>query len=135
MGAALFDFKEEKIMKKMHEMSMGELAGCIGKIAKPAERLFSDNAVIEALKTVRETVHEGMTMEAAFSLFVSILFPVLTDGKHKKDSYAIVTALSDAETAVEDRNGLEVMRDMFMIFLVDKDVESIFRPCIEARGK
>jgi hypothetical protein len=39
------------------------------------------------------------------------------------------------QTAEEvlERNGLEMMRDMFVVFALDKDVESLFRPCNKAR--
>ena len=121
-------------MKKLHEMSMGDLSVCIGKIARPAERLFGDAAVIDALKEVRERMPEKATVEMAMSLFVTILFPVLTDKKHKKDCYAILEALSDSEEAVENRNGVEVMGEMFAVFMRDRDVETIFRPGLEVRS-
>lgn len=122
-------------MKKIHEMNANELTACICKIAAPAERVFTDGAVIDALDTMRGRIPEDVTIDLAFSLFVRDVVPALTGKEHKDDTYAIMAALCD-ETVDEvmERNGLEVMRDMFVIFALDKDVEGIFRPCGKARS-
>ena len=121
-------------MKRIHEMNAAELTTCICKIAEPSERIFSDGAVIDALDTMRGRVPENVTIETAFGLFAKEVVPVLTGDAHRKDTYEIVAALCEQTVEeVEQRNGLEVMRDMFYIFALEKDVEGIFRPCNQAR--
>lgn len=122
-------------MKKISEMTAGELTACICKMAEPAEKLYSDNAVIEALESFRSRIPDNATLETTFSIFTGTMIPVLTGKKHKADVYAILAALCD-QTAeeVEKRNGVEVMRDLFIVFALDKDVETLFRPCFETRG-
>lgn len=122
-------------MKKISEMTMNELTVCLCKLAEPASNLFSDAAVTEALKEMRERAPEKCPLDVAFSLFTTIAVPVLTDEKHAQDTHAILAALDNV--SVEDigsRNGLEVIKDMFLVFAVDKDVETIFRPCAQARA-
>lgn len=122
-------------MKKIAEMTMNELTACISKLSDPAERLFSDNVVIETLEDFRKQIPEKANVQTAFSLFMSVVLPVLTDEKHKKDTYAILNAMCGEEAMdIEARNGLEVMRDLFVVFALEKDVETLFRPGCEARG-
>ena len=121
-------------MKKIHEMNASELTALICRIAEPAERIFTDGAVINALDTMRTRVPEDVTIELAFSLFVREVVPVLTGESHRKDTYAIMAALCEQTIEeVLERNGIEMMRDMFVVFALDKDVESLFRPCGKAR--
>lgn len=123
-------------MKKIAEMTANELIAFICKIAGPAENLFSDGAVMESLKEMKERIPENATVETVFSMFTAIMFPRLTGEAHKKDTFAILAALDGVSVEeIEGRNGLETMRDMFVVFVVDRDVETIFRPCAEARGK
>lgn len=121
-------------MKNITEMTAAELSACIGRIAGPAQRIYSDRATIDALEAFRERMPEKVTAETAMSLFVTTVYPVLTGKEHKKDAYAILEALCEGEKT-ENRNGLEVMRDLFVIFVKDREVEAIFRPGVEARGE
>lgn len=123
-------------MKKISEMTMSELSRCMCAIAEPAERLFSDGAVTEAFAEANEKIGEKAPVKTAFSIFSAVLFPVLTGEKHKQDTYAILSALTDQKAEeIENRNGVEVMRDLFAIFVVDGEVQSMFQPCAEVRRK
>lgn len=120
-------------MKRIHEMTMAELSVCLCKMAEPAERIFSDGAVIDALREMRNRMSEKTTVDTAVSIFAAVLFPVLMSDAHKQDAYAILDAMG--ATVKADTNGLEAMRDLFVVFVRDRDVESLFRPCAEARCK
>ena len=121
-------------MKKISEMTMNELTMCLSKMAEPASNLFRDAAVTEALKEMRDRAPEKCTIEMAFSLFTTIVVPVLTGEKHIQHTHAILAALDGVSAAeIGKRNGLETLKDMFLVFAIDKDVESIFRPCVQAR--
>ena len=123
-------------MKKISEMTACELSVCLCKIAEPAEKLLSDSAVIEALDGFRNAIPEKASVATAFSLFTTMLVPKLMDKKHQKDVYSILAAI-DGVTGedVQKRIGLETVRDMFVVFAMERDVETIFRPACEARGK
>ena len=120
-------------MKRIHEMTMAELSVCLCKMVEPAERIFSDGAVIDALREMRNRLPEKTTVDTAVSIFAAVLFPVLMSDAHKQDAYAILDALGAPVQA--DTNGLEALRDLFVVFVSDREVESLFRPCAEARGK
>ena len=122
-------------MKKISEMNMAELTACICKLSGPAEKLFSDGAVIDALDDFRNRIPENATIETAFSLFMAAVLPVITSDEHKMHTYAILSALCDQPVeGIEARNGLEVMRDLFLVFAMERDVETIFRPGCQGRG-
>lgn len=123
-------------MKKISEMTACELSVCLCKIAEPAEKLLSDSAVIEALDGFRNAIPEKASVSTAFSLFTTMLVPKLMDKKHQKDVYSILAAIDGVTVEdVQKRNGLETVRDMFVVFAMERDVETIFRPACEARGK
>lgn len=121
-------------MKKLSEMTANELLTCIAEVADPAERIYSDCAVIEALDEYTKKLQEKPDATKALSLFTKILLPKLM-GKHSDDAYTIVGALN-GKTAEEigAANGRDVLRDMFVIFGLERDIEGLFRPCCEARG-
>ena len=123
-------------MKKISEMTACEISVCLCKIAEPAEKLLSDSAVIEALDGFRNAIPEKVSVATAFSLFTTMLVPKLMDKKHQKDVYSILAAIDGVTVEdVQKRNGLETVRDMFVVFAMERDVETIFRPSCEARGK
>lgn len=123
-------------MKKIAEMNASELSACLCQIAEPAEKLLSDSAVIEALDGFRNAIPEKASVATAFSLFTTMLVPKLMDKKHQKDVYSILAAIDGVTVEdVQKRNGLETVRDMFVVFAMERDVETIFRPACEARGK
>ena len=50
--------------------------------------------------------------------------------------YAILGALNDVDGGeIKQRNGVEMMRDMFKAFVLDGDLAGIFRPGCEVRGE
>lgn len=123
-------------MKKISEMNANELTTCLCKLAEPSEKLMSDGAVVEALDELRKAIPEKADVATVFSLFTSIVVPRLMDEKHQKDTYAVLAAIDGvAVEEIEKRNGLEVLRDVFVSFVMERDVETIFRPGCEARGK
>ena len=125
-------------MKNFNEMNAEVLMDCIAKLSDPAERIFMDGAVIDALDSYRKqmTPAEGekVNVDKAFSLFVKMVMPVLM-GAHKADTYDIMGVMRD-QTAdeVKQSNGGEVMRDIFVVFALQRDVEGLFRPGCEVRG-
>lgn len=122
-------------MKKLSEMTMNELSACLCKMASPAQALFSDGMVLEAFDGVQEVLNEQTTVSDALGIFTGVLLPVLTDDKHKADTYAILAAQNGQSVEeIEARNGYEVVRELFSIFMVERDVQTIFRPCAQARG-
>lgn len=123
-------------MRKIETMTANELSVCICKMVGPAERLLSDGAVREALDDMRDAIGKEASVEKAFSAFSTILYPVLGGEAHKDDTFEVLAALDGVSAdEIANRNGLEVMRDVFIAFVVDKDVQTIFRPCMEARAK
>lgn len=123
-------------MRTIPEMNANDLSVCLCKMADPAERLLSDEAVREAIDNMREHLKDKVTIEKAFSLFTTILYPVLAGDAHKDDTFAVLAALDDVTVEeIGDRNGLEVMRDMFRAFVINTEIVTIFRPCAEVRGE
>ena len=113
-----------------------ELSACLCQIAEPAEKLLSDSAVIDALDGFRKDIPEKSDVATAFSLFTTMVVPKLMDKKHQKDVYSILAAIDGvAVEEIHKRNGLETIRDMFVVFAMERDVETIFRPACEARSK
>lgn len=123
-------------MKKISEMTMAELSACLCKMAPAADRLFSDGAVCEAFDEMKARMNEKTTVQDAVSMFTGIMFPVLMGEKHKQDCYDILHALGSGDGKEnEGRNGIEVLHELFTVFVIDGDVQSMFRPCTEIRGK
>lgn len=123
-------------MKKLSEMNAREMSVCICKLAENAEKLFNDGAVVEALDALRESFPEETNVPTAFSLFTSILVPKLLSDEHTKETYAILAAIDGVTVEeIEKRNGLEIIRDLFIVFVTERDVETIFRPGCEVRRK
>lgn len=123
-------------MKKISEMNMTDLSAMLCQIAAPAERLFSDGAVCAAFDEMHNRMGDGQTVKTAFSLFATVMMPVLMSEAHKADTCAIMAILCDGDAkAIENANGLETMRDMFRVFVMEGDVEAIFRPGAEIRGE
>lgn len=122
-------------MKKIHEMPMGDLSVCLCKMAAAADNLFADAAVCEAFDEVKRLIGDEAPANVAVSLFASIMMPVLMNEKHKRDTFAILGALGcGTSDEIEQRNGIEVLHDLFTVFVIDGDVQSLFRPCAEMRS-
>lgn len=123
-------------MRKIEELTAIELSECLCKIAEPAENLFSDVTVRNALDEFKTTMPEKATWKQALSVFASVLYPVLSGEKHRFDVYTILAAIDGVSVAeIENRNGLEVMGNMFKVFVQDGDVQDLFRPVCEIRRK
>ena len=122
-------------MRNLSDMTATELTKCLCEICSPAEMIFGDGAVKEALDTYHKQINENTTVQTGFSLFVKDVFPVLM-GKHENEVYAILAAVDGVGVDdVKNCNGVEFMRDVFKAFVLDGDLVGIFRPCIEARGE
>lgn len=127
--------QEEKIMKKIDEMTMSELSVFLCKIAGPAENIFSDAAVNEVFDDVAKMLKDKATVENAFSVFCARLVPVMM-GKHEADTFAILAAMEGVSVdEIKEKNGFDVMRTMFKAFMIDRDIQTIFRPMQKVRGK
>ena len=123
-------------MKKISEMNACELSSCLCKLAEPADRVLSDSAVIEALDAFRKAIPESADVATVFSLFTTMVVPRLMNEKHQKDVHGILAAIDGvAVEEIQKRNGLETLRDLFVVFAMERDVETIFRPACEVRGK
>lgn len=121
-------------MKKIAEMTMDELSACLCKMATPASNLFSDGAVTDAFDEVQNRMPKKATVQEAFSIFTGILVPVLMGDKHKADTYALLAAQTGERVEeVASRNGLEVMKDLFQMLMMERDVQAIFRTGAEVR--
>ena len=122
-------------MKKIDEMTMAELSSFLCKVAVPAENIFADGAVNEAFDEVTKLLKDKATVENAFSVFCAVLVPVMM-GKHEEDTFAILATLEGVSAAeIKDKNGFDVMRTMFKAFMIDRDIQTIFRPLQKVRGK
>ena len=122
-------------MKKIDEMTMAELSSFLCKVAVPAENIFTDGAVNEAFDEVAKLLKDKATVENAFSVFCAVLVPVMM-GNHEEDTFAILAALEGVSAAeIKDKNGFDVMRTMFKAFMIDRDIQTIFRPLQKVRGK
>ena len=122
-------------MKKIDEMTMAELSSFLCNVAVPAENIFTDGAVTEAFDEVTKLLKDKATVENAFSVFCAVLVPVMM-GKHEEDTFAILAALEGVSVAeIKDKNGFDVMRTMFKAFMIDRDIQTIFRPLQKVRGK
>lgn len=123
-------------MRNIADMTAIELSDCLCEIAEPAESLFSDASVRNALDELKATLPEQATWKQAFSVFSSVLYPVLSGEKHRADVYAILAAIDGVSAAeIESRNGVEVMGNMFKVFVRDGDLQDMFRPVCEIRSK
>lgn len=121
-------------MKKIAEMTMDELSVCMCKMAAPASNLFADGEVTDAFDEAQKRMPEKATLQEAFSIFSSVLVPVLMNEKHKAETYSILSAQSGENVdEIAARNGLEVMRDLFTVFMLERDVQTIFRVGAEVR--
>lgn len=121
-------------MRNLSDMTGSELSKCLCALVAPAEKVFSDCAVTQALDAYTKAIDEKTPVDRGFSLFVTMLFPALM--KHEDEVYAILGALCDVSgDEIKQRNGVEVMRDMFKAFVLDGDLAGIFRPGCEARGE
>lgn len=123
-------------MKKISEMNGNELSVCMTKIAPNAETLFADGAVSAALDALSAKMGKGTTVDKAVAWFSGELFPLLTGEKHRGETYAIMEALGYGEAAkMGEKNGIELLRDLFCVFVRDGEVTTIFRPGAEVRGE
>lgn len=123
-------------MKKIANMNACELSVCLCKLAEPAECLFNDGAVVEAMDELRKAIPAKSDIPTVFSLFTAILVPKLMGEKHQEDVYSILAAIDGVTVdEIKERNGLETLRDVFVVFVTERDVETIFRPGCEARSK
>lgn len=122
-------------MKKIDEMTMAELSAFLCKVAGPAENIFTDGAVNEAFDEVAKMLKDKATVENAFSVFCAVLVPVMM-GKHEEDTFTILAALEGVSAAeIKEQNGFDAMRTMFKAFMIDRDIQTIFRPMQKVRGK
>jgi hypothetical protein len=122
-------------MRNLSDMTANELTKCLCEICGPAEMIFGDGAVKEALDKYHKQIKESTTVQTGFSLFVKDVFPVLM-GKHEHEVYTILAAVDGVDAdEIKNRNGVEFMRDVFKGFVLDGDRVGIFRPGIEARGE
>lgn len=123
-------------MRNIADMTAVELSECLCKMADPAENLFSDVAVRNAIDDFKKSMPEKATWKQALSVFAAVLYPVLCGESHRADVYAILAAIDGVSVAdIEGRNGLEAMGNMFKVFVQDGDVQDLFRPVCEARSK
>lgn len=121
-------------MRNLSELNANELSKCLCKLVAPAEKVFGDCAVTQAMDAYRAAIDEKTPVDRGFSLFVTMLFPTLM--KHEDEVYAILGALNDVDGGeIKQRNGVEMMRDMFKAFVLDGDLAGIFRPGCEVRGE
>jgi hypothetical protein len=122
-------------MKKIEEMNVNELTACLCEIAEPAEKLFCDMAVLDALDKMKKSIPDEATPKLVFSLFMTIVYPRLMNEQNKDSTMKILAAMNGVTVAeIENRNGVNNAGEMFSIFIMDRDVESIFRPACEVRG-
>lgn len=119
-------------MRNLNDLAVNELGKCIAAMSAPAEKIFRDKEITEALDAYRERVTEKTTMAEGLSLFAVKLFPLLV-GKHEKDVYDILAAIDGVSVDdIKARSGAEVMQGMFRTFVLNGDVAAIFRPLCEA---
>ncbi len=121
-------------MRNLSEMNANDLSKCLCALVAPAEKIFSDCAVTQALDAYREKIDETTPVDRGFSLFVTTLFPALM--RHEEQVYTILGILNNVDgKEIRNRNGVEMMRDMFKVFVLDGDLAAIFRPGCEVRGE
>lgn len=123
-------------MKKISKMNGNELSVCMAKIAPCADAIFSDGAVSGAIDSLAAKMGKGIAADKAVAWFSGELFPLLTGEKHREDTYTIMEALGYGEASkMGEKNGIELLRDLFVIFVKDAEVTTIFRPGAEVRGE
>ncbi len=122
-------------MRKISEMTTDELSVMICDIADPASNIMSDGAVSEAFVEMGKRLNRKATVLQNIAVFASVLVPVLLGEKHRNDTYAVLAAL-EGKTVDEIRkqNGLKTAKDLFDVFMVNKETVTIFRPDQEARA-
>lgn len=122
-------------MRNLSDMTANELTKCLCDMTGPAESIFCDGAVTEALDAYHKKIEKDTSLQKGFSLFVKDVFPTLM-GKHEDDVYTILAAVDGVGVdEIKNRNGVEFMRDVFKAFVLDGDLAGIFRPGCEARGE
>lgn len=115
-------------MRNLSDMKANELTKCICEIAGPAEKIFCDCAVTEAIDAYQKKIKEDIPIQQGFAMFVRDVFPVLMD-KHQDDVYDIFASMDGvAVDEVKNRPGVQFMREVFESFVLDGDLPGIFRP-------
>lgn len=121
-------------MRNLSDLTGSEMSKCLCALVVPAEKVYGDSAVTQALDAYHSAIDEKTQLDRGFSLFVTMLFPALM--KHEEEVYAILGAMNNVSgEEIKNRNGVEMMRDMFKVFVLDGDLGAIFRPGCEIRGE
>lgn len=121
-------------MKKINELTAEELAVVLCEIANPVGNIFSDAAVSDAFVQMSKRLDKNASVLQNIAIFAATIPPILLGAAHKDDTFAILAAL-DGKTADEVRaqNGFKTIRDLFEVFMTDKDASVIFRSSQEVR--
>lgn len=123
-------------MRKITEMTTDELAIAICQMAEPASNIMFDGAVSEAFVEMSKKLDKNSTLLQNIAVFASVLVPVLLGDKHRQDTYAVLAALEGKTVDnIRRQNGLKTAKDLFEVFMSNKDTAVIFRPDQEVRAE
>ena len=122
-------------MKKIAEMNTEELGLMLCQIAEPASRIMSDGYVSEAFVEMGKRLDKKATMLQNIAVFVSVLVPVLLGERHRNDTYEVLAALEGKTPEdIRKQNGFKTAKELFDVFMANKDTTTIFRPDPEVRS-
>lgn len=123
-------------MRKIAEMNTDEMAIAICQMAEPVSNIMSDGMVSDAFVEMSKKLNKNSTLLQNIAVFTSVLVPVLLGEKHRNDTYAVLAALEG--TTVENirkQNGIKTAKDLFDVFMANKETTTIFRPDQEVRAE
>lgn len=123
-------------MRKIAEMTTDELAQALCQMAEPASNIMSDGAVSEAFVEMGRKLNKKATILQNIAVFASVLVPVLLGEKHRLDTYKVLAALEGV--TVEEickQNGFKTAKDLFEIFMTNRQTVAAFRADPEVRAE
>lgn len=123
-------------MRKIAEMTMDELTLALCQMAEPASNIMSDGAVSEAFVEMGKKLNKKASLLQNIAVFTSVLVPVLLGEKHRDDTYAVLAALEGVTVEeIRKQNGIRTVKDLFEVFMINKQTVAAFRADPEVRAE
>ena len=85
------------------------------------------------MKEIKSTIDANITPNGEQGITGSVLNRVLNDMVDATEGK--LAQLDQEWQEIKDKNGFDVMRTMFKAFMIDRDIQTIFRPLQKVRGK
>lgn len=109
---AIVEIERIKRMK-LSEMNTVEMAECLCKIAKPVERIGTNEQVNALLKAYTEEEQKGTTLFAKATRLIGTLTPALLGQECLPYTITILSALTGkSEEEISRQKGIQTMKDI-----------------------